>query len=363
MGKRELVLIAVFIVLGTGLYHLTAPPNPDGRGFSLRGMVDQIRREVGPRKEYLGDQRTETIAIGPEISEVRLARAHRVEIRGTDTPNARLQIKVYSTGLDETEARTFAKRVELRQQRSGDVLALEFTYPEEATQRTMVSLELPSRVRVRITRSRGGVEVKGVAALELDQTGGEVTVAGIDGMVRGSHSGGAIIVEKAKEIELSVRRCEVTLTDVVGDVRLDAASGGSLSARGVGGNLTIEGNRLAVELEGVAGTISADLTQGHFEASGISSRLRVDARGTAIRMELARPVPATAYTTDETIDVRLPAEGGLTLDVNVEDGDIRLPSGAPEVTTLDDTRRARGDLRGGGPALQLRTSHADIVVR
>lgn len=363
MGKRELLLIGAFIFLGAVLYQVTAPARPEGGGFSLRTVIDSMRREMGPRHEYLGDEREETIPIGPEIAEVHVARVRRLEVRGTDARQVRLHLKVYSTGLNENEARGFARRVALRRQRSGDILSFDFDYPREARQRAELVLELPSRLRMRLTRVAGGIDARNLAGLELDETAGEAMLSGIAGGVRGSHAGGAIVIENTGAIDLAVRRCEVTMSEIAGNVRLDASSGGSLTARGVRGTMDVEGNRLAVELERVDGAIRADLTQGHFEASAVSSDIRVDARGTEIRIELAKPVPTTAYTTDETVDVRLPAEGGFTLDAGVEDGDVRLPPGAPEVATLDDARRARGPLRGGGPPLELRTTHADIVIR
>jgi hypothetical protein len=362
MGKRELLLIVGFIILGTVLYRVTAPATPKDGGFSLRTMVDSVRREIGSHEEYLGDEREVALDIGSHVSEVRIAHVHGLRVRGTDASRAQLHVNVYSTGLSEEEARGFARRVSLQERRSGDILALDFDYPPEARQRTELTIEVPSRLRMRVERVRGGVNLEGVAGIELDETGGEVRLVNVNGPIRGSHAGGELIIENARDVDLTTRRADVTLAGVSGRVRLDM-SGGGLAARGVKGSVRLDANRASIELKDVSGPIEADITQGQIEASGLAESVRIDGRGTDIQLDLARPVPVTAFTTDENVEVRLPAQGGFTLDLTVEDGEIRLPDGAPTPTTLEQTRRATGDYRGGGPSLSLRTSHADVIVR
>ncbi len=47
MGKRELLLIAGFLMVGTMVYFATAPePAPGERGFSISRIMDEVRREV-----------------------------------------------------------------------------------------------------------------------------------------------------------------------------------------------------------------------------------------------------------------------------------------------------------------------------
>ena len=46
MGKRELLLIAVFVVVGTGVYQMTAPARPGVSGFSLSRLLEHVRSEI-----------------------------------------------------------------------------------------------------------------------------------------------------------------------------------------------------------------------------------------------------------------------------------------------------------------------------
>jgi hypothetical protein len=361
MGKRELLLIVAFVFLGTILYHATAPPSPDGRGFSLRGLIDNIRREVGPRHEYLADERKQAIVVPAGVLELRVAGAGELHIEGADRDDIAASLQVYSTGIDENEARQLGKKTSLQTSSSGDLVLLELDYPPEGRQRVNLTLTIPRRLRVRVARA-SRLEARGVAGFEFDNTRGTATLRAIDGSVRGTHTGGELIVEEARQVDLTVRRSELTLTRIGGTVRLDL-TGGQLIARDISGDVEIDGNRVGIELERVSGTLRADLAQGSLEASALRKQARVDARGTELRFELEEPVAISAITTDETISVRLPEKGGFTLDATVESGEIRLPEGAPAPSRSQDTSTARGDLRGGGPALALRTSHADIVVR
>jgi hypothetical protein len=361
MGKRELVLIVAFIFVGTILYQATAPPSPEGRGFSIRGLIDNIRREVGPRHEYLADERKQAIPVPASALEVRIAGAGELHISGSDRKDIEASLQVYSTGLDENEARALGKRTTLRTNASGDLLLMELDYPPEGRQRVIMNLSLPRRLRVRVTRvSR--LEASDIAGVEFDSTRGVATIRAIEGSVRGTHNGGELTIEDVKQVDLTARRSELTLTRVSGAVRLDL-TGGQLTARDITGDMEIDGNRVGIELERITGTLNADLAQGSFEASGLAKQARVDARGTELRFELEHPAPLSAITTNETINVRLPEQGGFTLDATVEDGEIRLPDGGPTPSRLQETSTARGDLRGGGPTLTLRTSHGDIVVR
>jgi hypothetical protein len=356
------VLIVAFIFLGTLLYQATAPPAPEGHGFSLRGMIDNIRREVGPRHEYLADERRESLHISPEITELRVeGPLGELKIEGGEMTQAGVVLQVHSTGLDENEARQLGKKTVLQTTTSGDLISMSLSYPREGRQRATMTLRVPRRLRLRVSRvSR--LEASNLAGVEFDDTRGAVTLRDIAGMVRGTHNGGEVSLENIKDIDLTLRRSEATIARVSGNVRLDL-TGGELNARDLKGSVELDATRVSVELERVDGAITADLAQGSLEVIDLARPARVDARGTELRFTVARPAPITAITTDESITVQLPQDAGVTLDATAEDGDIRLPDGAPAATRTEQTSRAQGAVNGGGPTLALRTTHGDIVVR
>ena len=47
MGKRELLLVIAFAVVGVVVYQITAPPPPPGsQGFSFSTLVQHMRRGI-----------------------------------------------------------------------------------------------------------------------------------------------------------------------------------------------------------------------------------------------------------------------------------------------------------------------------
>ncbi len=362
MGKRELVLIVAFIFVGTLLYQATAPPNPEGRGFSLRGMIDNVRRHMAPRHEYLVDERTVPLPIGPGVTEVRVAGVRALHVEGTDAEKPVAIVQVYSTGINEQEARAIGKRTVFKTDTSGDIISLDFDYPPEERQRTTMTLKVPRRLRLRVSGAAATFDAKAIAGVEFDGTRGEARLTSIAGTIRGTHNGGELTFDDVKDVDMSARRTDITIRKASGVVRLDL-TGGALRARNLAGAVALNGNRVAIELDGVGGALRADLTQGSLEVTRLTEQARIDARGTEVRIELDKPAPITAITTDENITVRVPEHAGFTVDATSEDGEIRLPPGAPQPSTSQQTSRAQGPINGGGPTLALRTTHADIILR
>ena len=46
MGRRELLIIGAFFLIGAVVYQFTAPPPAEGRGFTLRRLIDEIRSDI-----------------------------------------------------------------------------------------------------------------------------------------------------------------------------------------------------------------------------------------------------------------------------------------------------------------------------
>ncbi len=360
MGKRELVLIAVFAFRGIVIYQVTAPPSA-GPGFSLRGALANLRQHMGPRSEFLGADRTETFPAGADRAELRVNRAFQVKVQGTDEQQIVLHSQIFSTAQSQEQARALATQSKTVAQRAGDILSIDFDFPPEERQRAMVEIRLPRRMKLRVSGTRM-LDARNVAGLDLDDTRGEAVVSNIAGQVEGSHTSGQLTINDCAGLNLTARRVDTTANRLTGAVRLDLTAG-AFRARDVRGPADIDANRVSIELERYTGRLSADLTQGEFIATGLSEPFRVDARGTSLRLEFDKIVAGTAVTSDETIDVRLPASAGANFDINVEDGDIRLPSGSPQPTATDRSKHVSGAFRGGGPTISLRTSHGDVVVQ
>src|SRR5690606_26198484 len=103
MGKRELLLILAFVVIGTVVYQLTASPKP-GRslGDSIGEIVDEIRRDVRGRPASAEITRNATHPVPPEAAELRITMQNTpVTIVGEDRADIATELWVRSNGVDE----------------------------------------------------------------------------------------------------------------------------------------------------------------------------------------------------------------------------------------------------------------------
>jgi hypothetical protein len=363
MGKRELLLIGAFVFLGVVVYQVAAPAGPAREGgFSLSRMMDHLRREIRANSAE-AEVATETIIpLERGAAEVRVERVAQLTIAGEDRRDIAARLQVHSTGVDEADAKALAEKSALKIDQSGGVVSLKVDYPKEGRQRGELTLKVPKSLVVRLEGLNARVEVHDVSALHLNGARGEVTAARLGGELRGTFNGGRLRVEGGVGgVRLTARRAEIEIDKVTGDAAFDL-SGGSLRATVVTGRLELDLNRVDVEIDDVGGETRANAAEGTLNLSGLKRDARLDGRGTEMALELAKPAPVTAFTSDETLTLKLPP-GGVTLDATVTAGDIRLPDASLPVQEQENERRARGAIRGGGPLVSLRVTRGDIVIR
>ena len=73
MGKRELLLIFCFFIVGVVVYQATArPPAPGERGLSLSRLIESARREIRGNRASAEATTTATHAVTPDLTELRI---------------------------------------------------------------------------------------------------------------------------------------------------------------------------------------------------------------------------------------------------------------------------------------------------
>ena len=102
MGKRELLLIFGFVLLGTIAYYATAPtPVPGQQGFSVSRFLDGIKREVHGNRSSAEVTTTSTVALTPAISEIRFETGNApLTISGEDRTDLECELHVWSNGFE-----------------------------------------------------------------------------------------------------------------------------------------------------------------------------------------------------------------------------------------------------------------------
>src|SRR4051794_30478875 len=108
MGKRELLLILGFAVVGTLVYQFTARPSAESSShFSVNAVVDHLRQAVRGNQANAEVVTTETHALSAATTEIRIAFANSSEsltITGEDRSDVESELKVWSNGYDDAEA-------------------------------------------------------------------------------------------------------------------------------------------------------------------------------------------------------------------------------------------------------------------
>lgn len=360
MGKRELLLILAFALIGIVLYQLTVPPGTSTSRFNFGQLIESARREI-QGNQARAERKTETTEpIGPDVDEIRLQNVPTVSLVGEDRDDLQVELNVASTGFDTAEAERLTRETTLRLDASGRVVTLAIEYPEAGRQTVSLVVRLPSRLRVRLGGVRRDSRVSGVAALELESTRGELTIERIAGPVEGDHVGGTLHVTGAGRVSLTARSCDLKLEGVDGETKLDL-TGGTVRAVRLGGPLDVTGRSADIEVDGAGGTARFDLRGGEVRLAGIGREVRFDGRSTDFTLALAAPAAVTAIANGGSISFTAPPKGGFALDADGER--VRLSGVDLPITTHDKGQRAVGDVAGGGPTVALRASVGTVEVR
>ncbi len=124
MGKRELLLVAAFLVVGVFVYQMTKPAgDPNRPGWSFGGIVEQIRREVRGNQGRAEITRTQTIPAPATLREIRIERfPSAVVMVGEDREDIALELKVISRAYDEAEAKKTADETKVLVDEAGELL-------------------------------------------------------------------------------------------------------------------------------------------------------------------------------------------------------------------------------------------------
>jgi hypothetical protein len=368
MGKRELLLIAGFVVFGTLIYQLTKSESAPGQqGFSLSRIIDSVRREVRGRPARAELVTKAEQALKPATNELRInINQARVTVLGEDRADIATELTATSDGVDDAEAQALVKEVQLVLGAAADAVTATMKFPNPGTQRATLVLRVPSRLRVRIEPNSGRLEIQNVAAAEVMTSRGETIVKNIADRLTIIHRGGDLVIEDVGSLRLETRGSDVKLTKVRGEATLRLQAG-DLRAEAIAGPLEIDSNDCDVTLEklgDIKGVLRVNVVSGQLRVRDLRSEARIDGRGAEIDVRLDRPTALSIYNSNEPIEVTLPA-GGVDLDAVATSGQITL---APELQSQiklanaepDKDQTATGKVNGGGPTITLRATRADI---
>lgn len=377
MGKRELLLVICFVVIGVVVYQATAPPaNPNDRSFSFARLIEAARREVSGNRAH--SERTATAAhrLDPEVGELRIVgNIAEVEITGEDRPDIDSALRISSAAYNDAEAKQYADETQLIIDPAGASIAFRVKYPEgrhTGRQRAFLVLKVPSRMRVRIEPGPGKVTIGNVAAVETMQSRGATTIKNVAGRVSLDHRGGPVTIDQIEALKFSGRNTELKVSGVRTDasIRLE---GGELSGSQLAGPVDVDARNVDVvlsKLDASRGPIRVNVNGGSARLDGVKADTRVDGRNAELDVTIGASAPITVYNDGGNVALTLPTSG-YRLDALVTGGRITpvgttfeklgLTSSTSEPPNPEE--RASGAVNGGGPTITIRATRGDVTLR
>jgi hypothetical protein len=365
MGKRELLLIAAFVILGAIVYQFTAPPPAPGeRSFSPGRIIESLRREIRGNRASAETTSTSVHPVDSGVSELRVMRSGELTITGENREDIGAHLWVQSNGYDEAEARRFVKESTLKIQPAGSRIIAEVTFPQGGRQRARLMLKVPARLRVSLD-SVSGVKLTDVGEVELFNTRGEAQLRKVAGRVTGTHRGGSLLIADSGPLKLTTFGADVNVQRIRGEVSLTTRSG-DLKGTELTGPIEIDANGTDVvleRLEKATGMLRINAASGSVTVKGLRTEGRIDVRGSRVDVIVDRAVPLAIYSDGrETVSLTPPA-GGYTLDAVAGNAEITVADGAVPIVTNGQEQRAAGAVKGGGPTIAIRTARGPITVR
>ena len=370
MGKRELLLVVCFVIVGVLVYQATAPaPGPGHRGLSIGRLIEAARREVSGNRSLAELTTTNVHELPSDLTELRITGPiSEVSVQGEDRANVESTLYVNSRAYNDEEARKYAEQSLLVADQTASALILRMQFPTPGRQRATLKLKVPTRLRIRVEPGAGMLQVNDVAAVEIAGTRGEAKLSKIAGRVEVSHRGGEVTIDEAGSLEFNGRAGSLKLTSVRGDTRIKMDGGGEITTSKLAGSVDIESRSTDVTLENLESTpgpIRITANGGSVKLQGLKCEARIDVRSAELNVTMAAAAAVAIY--NENANVALtPPPGGFTLDALVIDGDItpanRLDQLGLRASREGDSKESRvvGAVQGGGPTITVRSTRGDL---
>ncbi len=363
MGKREVFILAGFIVIGVVVYQFTAPPPTGESSFSFANWFGEVRRDMRGNPGRAELTQTVTLPLEAAHREVRIQRIGRaVSVIGEDRTDIEYTYTVTSTGPDDETAKAYAERTVLERDDVADSLVLRVDYPAEGTQETALIIKVPSSMNVRVENANG-VTMTDIAGAHIEAARGAVTLSNITGAVNGSHQDGAVTVTNAGVVKMRLTRLRSKFENVTGPITLDVRDG-ECDILNSGGATEIDSLRATLTLTNHRGEVIVRGNDGRVTLEAPLAESRVDMRRTEVEVTLTGAVPVTIVTTDQTARVIIKDSAQVALDAGSTDG--RIQAADVNLTPVIDGNNSslvHTFGTGSGARVTVRNTRGEIVIR
>lgn len=365
MGKRELLLIGAFVVVGVAIWRLTAPPGEQKTGrFSLQRTLESIRTEFQSQDASAEVSASAKVQIEPAVTRVKLEDfAGSLTVEGTEETDVGADLRGTVFGSDEAQARGFAAATIVRAEVEADTVRVTIDRPEtKRSPRLELRLRIPKRLVVEAAMRSGRLDARQVAGLQIDVRRTTVRAESIAGSVKGSQRSGELEIADVGSVDLTTSSADVRVERVSGGVKAEASDGEWL-VRDVSGAVELVSEDAQVTLERIAGALTFKASDGQLTVRGRVGDLRGEGRRCrlAFRIEGAGTLDVTAE--DGPVEVQVDAATGAGYDLRVEEAAVRAPDGLLRIDKRDAVTEASGTAGAGGRSVKVRSRRGDVTVR
>ncbi|MGH9369623.1 MAG: DUF4097 family beta strand repeat-containing protein [Thermoanaerobaculia bacterium] len=206
------------------------------------------------------------------------------------------------------------------------------------------------------------IEVPAETALDIDTSGGGISVAALRSGAKLDTSGGGITVrDLVGALEADTSGGSIQLADVQGRMRVQT-SGGGIHGSNLDGDLSAETSGGSIELERVTGDIHASSSGGgiHIREAGGFVDAETSGGGIEASFTKGNARGGRLETSGGGIEVAIDPEVGFEVDAQGSYVKTEVP-----VRVVGETSRhtLRGSLGKGGAPLYLRTSGGGVRIR
>ncbi|MDI6766513.1 MAG: DUF4097 family beta strand repeat-containing protein [Bacteroidota bacterium] len=293
VGTKIIILIAFAVLFGAAMI-----------AFSVRtktGNVCDNWSSIDADKKY-----EQTFNVQPDGKLIIDADIGNISVTGGDVHEVSVQI--YVEGSDEQ-----IKKYNIKFDQDGNTVKIKGNY-----KRRHINLFQTDWLDVQFD-----IKIPNNFNLDIQTSGGNITVTNVNGNINGETSGG-----------------NIEILNVDGDIRMET-SGGNVVVKQASGKLFLETSGGNIELKNIDGKLNASTSGGNIYASAISNMgIDLSTSGGNITVELPKTI---------TADVRAETSGGdvscdLEFSGKIKDGSMK------------------GKIGGGGNMIRLETSGGDIVI-
>jgi hypothetical protein len=363
MGKRELLLIGAFILVGIGVYHATAPPTKPGQqGFSFARIFNAIKSEIHGENSEAKVLRTAQETVPASVTRLTLQDYRGlVRVIGESRTDVSAELKSTAFGMDDATAQSRANAIQLELATSDEQITVRVTRPQEGHRSRAAELTLRVPARLVVTLGvNGTADVKGVAGVRLAAARGKMVIRDI-GELSGELNNGGLELFGAREVNLKTTRTEIRIDRVDAKLTLQSTYG-EIRIQRVGGPSNLRFERASCETDGLGGPAEIRMEYGDITMRGVAAPVEIEGDRTGIEIIMTAAVAITATTKHDEIRVELPKHG-VMLDAVAQDARIRVPDRDLPVKETEHEQRLLAEIGGGGPLVKLRNERADIVIR